>query len=171
RGLFSSRASTKAIAPGCLADDWRHIRGTHVKLRAVNIAACEFRNVWSAPMTDQHRSDESEVMSETKDISRREFVRVAARAAAGASPAWMVSHGISAYAAGSEELAKLTMVEASRKVHSGEITCTELTEACLNRARAYNPKVNAYITIMNEEALAQARQLDVEARAGKFRGP
>jgi aspartyl-tRNA(Asn)/glutamyl-tRNA(Gln) amidotransferase subunit A len=110
-------------------------------------------------------------MSESGAMSRREFVRIAARTAAGASAVGMVSHSISSYAAASEELAKLTIVEASRKIHAGEITCTELTEACVSRARAYNPKVNAYITIMNVEALAQARQLDAEAKVGKFRGP
>jgi hypothetical protein len=103
-------------------------------------------------------------MSESGAMGRREFVRIAARAAAGASAVGMVSHGISSNVAASEELAKLTIVEASRKIHAGEITCTELTEACVSRARAYNPKVNAYITIMNVEALAQARQLDAEAK-------
>jgi aspartyl-tRNA(Asn)/glutamyl-tRNA(Gln) amidotransferase subunit A len=120
-------------------------------------------------MAARHSADGSAVLSETREISRREFVRIAGRAAAGATAFGLVSQDASA--AGSEELAKLTMVEASKKIHSGEITCTELTEACLSRARAYNPKVNAYITIMSEEALAQAKQLDAEGRAGKFRGP
>ena len=56
-------------------------------------------------------------------------------------------------------------------IREREISCTELTQACLARAEAYNPIVNAFITIMHEEALAQAGQLDVEASAGNFRGP
>ena len=98
------------------------------------------------------------------EISRREFIQLSAAAAAAgayAAPA----------APASDDLAKLTIAEASKKIHSGEISCVELTEACLARAKAYNPKVNAYITIMSEPALAQARALDTEARAGKFRGP
>lgn len=73
------------------------------------------------------------------------------------------------YAAAPDDLAKLTIAEASKKIRAREISCTELTEACLNRSKAYNAKVNAYITIMHEQALAQARQLDAEANAGRFR--
>ena len=122
-------------------------------------------------MADGNTFHESEIESESGEISRREFVRITARAAAGASAFAAVSESFSAYGAGAEDLAKLTIAEASRKIHSGEISCVELTEACLNRATAYNPKVNAYITIMSAGALVQANQLDVEAKAGKFRGP
>ena len=95
------------------------------------------------------------------EINRREFIQMTAVAAAA-----------STYAApSSDELARLTISEASRKIHSGEINCVELTEACIARAKAYNPKINAYITIMSEPALAQAKALDAEAKAGKFRGP
>ncbi len=100
---------------------------------------------------------------------RRNFLLMAAGATstsiAGHNAAGATSTG------GSEELAKLTMTEASRKIQSREITCSELTRACIERARVYNPKVNAYITLMEEEALAQAAQLDAEAKAGKFRSP
>ncbi|MSO53349.1 MAG: hypothetical protein CK533_08985 [Acidobacterium sp.] len=47
----------------------------------------------------------------------------------------------------------------------------ELVNACLGRIDVYNPKVNAFITVMREAALAQARTLDEEQRAGKLRGP
>ncbi|MBI4540895.1 MAG: amidase [Gemmatimonadetes bacterium] len=110
--------------------------------------------------------------SPTDEISRRNFVRMAAGAAAGAAALHAVPHGSYAYAVTqSDDLASLTIAEASRRIRSGAISCTELTQACLARAEAYNPKVNAFITIMHEEALAQARQLDAEARAGRFRGP
>src|SRR5499427_4494569 len=94
------------------------------------------------------------------EITRREFMTITA----GATVA-------SAYAAPSsdDELAKLTISDASKKIRSREISCVELTEACIARAKAYNPKVNAYITIMSEPALAQANALDAEAKAGKFR--
>jgi aspartyl-tRNA(Asn)/glutamyl-tRNA(Gln) amidotransferase subunit A len=99
-------------------------------------------------------------------IERRDFIRMTAGAAAAA-----LSSQEPAPAAGSEELSRLTISEASKKIHSGEITCTQLARACIERARVYNPKVNAFITLMNDEALSQAGQLDVEAKAGKFRGP
>ena len=47
----------------------------------------------------------------------------------------------------------------------------ELVNACLGRIDVYNPRVNAFITVMREAALAQARTLDEEQRAGKLRGP
>lgn len=43
--------------------------------------------------------------------------------------------------------------------------------ACLERVAAENPRINALITVMREEALAQAATLDAEARAGRFRSP
>jgi len=90
--------------------------------------------------------------------------------AAGAA-AMAISSGTAAAAGDPEELAKLTISEASKKIHARQITCTELTRACIERSRVYNPKVNAYITLMHEEALKQSAQLDEEAAAGKFRGP
>ncbi|MGH9702358.1 MAG: amidase, partial [Candidatus Acidiferrales bacterium] len=53
---------------------------------------------------------------------------------------------------------------------SKEITSMQLTQACLDRIAVYNPKINAFITVMREEAREQAAQLDKEASAGHFRG-
>jgi aspartyl-tRNA(Asn)/glutamyl-tRNA(Gln) amidotransferase subunit A len=43
--------------------------------------------------------------------------------------------------------------------------------ACLERIAAYNPKLNAYITVTRDLALEQARQLDAEQKTGRLRGP
>jgi aspartyl-tRNA(Asn)/glutamyl-tRNA(Gln) amidotransferase subunit A len=51
------------------------------------------------------------------------------------------------------------------------VTPTELTEACLDRIKTYNPKVNAWITVMREQAMAQAKVLAEEQAAGKLRSP
>jgi aspartyl-tRNA(Asn)/glutamyl-tRNA(Gln) amidotransferase subunit A len=95
------------------------------------------------------------------EITRREFIQMTAGVAV--APAYA--------AAPSDDLARLTIAEATKKIRSGENSCVELAEACIARAKAYNPKINAYITIMSEQALAQAKALDVEAKAGKFRSP
>src|SRR5262249_18535415 len=71
----------------------------------------------------------------------------------------------------SEDLSRLSLAEASAKIRSRSVTSEQLTEACLSRAAVYNPKLNAFITILREQALAQARALDAEQRAGKFRSP
>jgi hypothetical protein len=40
----------------------------------------------------------------------------------------------------------------------------------LERTKTYNPKLNAYITVMERQSLAQAARLDLEAKAGSSRG-
>lgn len=43
--------------------------------------------------------------------------------------------------------------------------------ACLGRVAAENPRINALVTVLREEALAQAAVLDAEARVRRFRSP
>ncbi len=70
-----------------------------------------------------------------------------------------------------EALARLTLAEAAAQVRAGKVTSTQLTEAVLARIDTYDSKLDAYITVMRDQALAQAKVLDAEAKAGKFRGP
>jgi aspartyl-tRNA(Asn)/glutamyl-tRNA(Gln) amidotransferase subunit A len=70
-----------------------------------------------------------------------------------------------------ENLAGLSLAEVSARVRAGRITSAQLTEACLARIATYNPKLNCFITVMREQAMAQARELDTEQRAGRLRGP
>lgn len=70
-----------------------------------------------------------------------------------------------------DDLAALTLAEASARIRSRAVTPTQLVEACLARIQVYNPKVNAFITVLREQALKQARELEAEQQAGKFRGP
>jgi aspartyl-tRNA(Asn)/glutamyl-tRNA(Gln) amidotransferase subunit A len=69
------------------------------------------------------------------------------------------------------DLAELTLTEASTRIHRGAITSRDLTLACLERTALENPRINALITVMREEALAQAAVLDAEARKNTFRSP
>jgi aspartyl-tRNA(Asn)/glutamyl-tRNA(Gln) amidotransferase subunit A len=71
----------------------------------------------------------------------------------------------------SENLTSLTLAEASARIKAGTVTSTQLTEACLARIATYNPKLNAFITVMRETALAQAKVCDAEQKAGRLRGP
>lgn len=101
-------------------------------------------------------------------LNRREFVVMAAAA----SQALIASgRAAAAPAAPEPDLTAFTLSEASRRIHAGEVTSTELTQALLDRIKIYNPKFNAFITVMRQEALAQAALLDAEAKAGKFRSP
>ena len=66
---------------------------------------------------------------------------------------------------------EMSLAEASARIRARSITPTQLTEACLARIQIYNPKLNAFITVMRDQALAQARELEAEQRAGRFRSP
>jgi aspartyl-tRNA(Asn)/glutamyl-tRNA(Gln) amidotransferase subunit A len=64
-----------------------------------------------------------------------------------------------------------TLRQASENIRARKISAVELTEACLAKIRAFNPKINAWITVMREQALAQAKALDAEQSSGRWRGP
>jgi aspartyl-tRNA(Asn)/glutamyl-tRNA(Gln) amidotransferase subunit A len=95
-------------------------------------------------------------------ISRREFVAAGLGAAASSAlPAFVVS----------QDLATLTLKQASDLLRRRDASPLELTQACLKRIDQYNPFINAFITITPEQALAAAREMEAEQRAGKWRGP
>lgn len=71
----------------------------------------------------------------------------------------------------SRDLSDLSLEEASRLVQNNSISSVDLTRACLEKIEQLNPKLNAFITVSAERALAQARQLDSERRRGRWRGP
>jgi aspartyl-tRNA(Asn)/glutamyl-tRNA(Gln) amidotransferase subunit A len=68
------------------------------------------------------------------------------------------------------EIAALSLAEASARIRSRSVTPTQLVEACLARIDVYNSKLNAFITVTRDAALAEARALDAEQKAGKLRG-
>ncbi len=67
-------------------------------------------------------------------------------------------------------LCALTLTEAAHRIQTGAVTATELVHALLSRISVINPKINCYITVMAQEALADARILDAEQKSGKLRG-
>lgn len=95
-------------------------------------------------------------------LTRRSFAASSIAAGVGFASAWGKD---------SDNLTGLTLAEASARIRQRTVTPTQLTEACLARIEKYNPQVNAFITVMKDQALAQARDLDAEQRAGKLRGP
>ena len=102
-------------------------------------------------------------------MTRRHFAKLAAqaallplagrlaRAATGAAP--------------KDDPALLSISEASARIRSGALSCRDLTEACLARIAIYQPKLNAFITVMADEARAEAGRRDAELKAGRWRGP
>src|SRR5262245_58947050 len=64
-----------------------------------------------------------------------------------------------------------TVTELSRALQARTITSAALTEQCLARIAGQDPSINAFITVLADEARAQARQADQEIAAGRSRGP
>jgi aspartyl-tRNA(Asn)/glutamyl-tRNA(Gln) amidotransferase subunit A len=64
------------------------------------------------------------------------------------------------------EACKLTITQAQRMLRLRELSAVELTRACLDRVRAVEPRLNAFITVCEPEALAQAQDADRRLAAG-----
>ncbi len=65
----------------------------------------------------------------------------------------------------------MTILEAGQTLRSRRISCLELTDHCLDHIAKLNPRLNAFITVTEESARAQARALDRELANGQDRGP
>src|SRR3984885_3465187 len=61
--------------------------------------------------------------------------------------------------------------QASENLRARKISSVELTQACIDRIHTFNPKIDAWITVMREQAMAQAKALDKEQAGGHWRGP
>lgn len=68
------------------------------------------------------------------------------------------------------ELLKKSALELADMLAAGELTSEELTRACLDRIKALNPRVNAFLFVDEEGALATAREVDAQRAAGEKLG-
>jgi aspartyl-tRNA(Asn)/glutamyl-tRNA(Gln) amidotransferase subunit A len=59
----------------------------------------------------------------------------------------------------------------ARRLRAREISVEQATNDALERADAEQPRLNAFIRILHDEARAQAAELDKELAAGRDRGP
>lgn len=94
--------------------------------------------------------------------SRREFLAASAGAVAATG---------FASAETSSDLCSLSLHEAAAGIRAKKFSPVDLTEACFASIKTWNPKTNAWITILREKALAQAKTLADEQTAGRIRGP
>jgi aspartyl-tRNA(Asn)/glutamyl-tRNA(Gln) amidotransferase subunit A len=67
--------------------------------------------------------------------------------------------------------ARLTVAEASRLISDGELSPVELTRDVLERIEALDPRLEAYVSVFNDEALAAASRAEEEIAASGARGP
>jgi Asp-tRNA(Asn)/Glu-tRNA(Gln) amidotransferase A subunit family amidase len=65
----------------------------------------------------------------------------------------------------------LSAADAAQQIGDGKLTSEELVQACLERIRAVEPRVQAWTFLDEEHALAQARAADERKRSGEPIGP
>ena len=71
----------------------------------------------------------------------------------------------------SNEIPFLPATELSVLIKSREVSPVQATQAYLDRIGQVDEKLNSYITVCRDEALAEARQAEQEISAGNYRGP
>lgn len=58
-------------------------------------------------------------------------------------------------------LNELTLKEATEKLKKGEVSSVELTESCLAQIKKLEPKISAFITVTESQAIKQAKESDL----------
>jgi len=71
----------------------------------------------------------------------------------------------------SSEICFMTATELARLVRAKELSATEVLEAHLTQIEQVNPKVNAIVTLLPDQALAQAKTADQATARGAEVGP
>src|SRR6267378_3057612 len=71
----------------------------------------------------------------------------------------------------SKTICFLSLHELSAQLRDRKLSSVEVTRCVLDRIGQTNPKLRAYITVLEDSALGQASQADKEIKAGRWRGP
>ena len=99
--------------------------------------------------------------------NRRDFLNLTAGAVAGALSTRLVAAQRQQPA---DDLAALSLLEASELLRKGRVSPVELANACLARIERLNPLLNAFITVTAPQALADARAAESDITNGRRRG-
>lgn len=99
-------------------------------------------------------------------ITRRDLM-----AGAAATAVLATTMRAAAQRARNDDLTQLSLAEAGRRIAARDLSPVELTTAYLERIEGVDSRLNAYITVTAEQALAQARTLEAELARGQNRGP
>ncbi len=69
------------------------------------------------------------------------------------------------------EISLETIAALSKRIKSREVSPVEVTRLYLERIERLNPKLNAYVTVTADQALAEAKIAEHEIGENRFRGP
>src|SRR5258708_31986316 len=102
-------------------------------------------------------------------LSRRSFVKCAVAGAAGTLLPRITAFAESppGKARGTANLSTLSLAAASELVRAKKVSPVELTKTCLARIEQLNPKLNAFILITSDSALAEPRTTASENNLGR----
>ena len=68
------------------------------------------------------------------------------------------------------DLTELSLREIAAEIKAGRVSPVEVTQACLDRAAATEPKLKAFSRIMDTSALEEAKKAEAEISSGSYRG-
>lgn len=129
-------------------------------------------------MTEESPEDRYSRERDTGHVDRRTFLSKSAGALGAASLAGLSASEASAQRGRAKKAPDLgndiffqSVMEIGVKIKSQEITSVTLTQAMFARIEKLDGHLMSYATLMNHQALADAKRADREISAGKYRGP
>src|SRR5690349_8321302 len=105
-------------------------------------------------------------MTTENPISRRGLL-----AGAAATAVLATTRATAKRASRDDDLTRLSIAEASRRIAARELSPVELTRAYLGRIETLDRRVNSYITVTADRAFEQARALEAEIMRSGPRSP
>lgn len=69
------------------------------------------------------------------------------------------------------DIEAITVGDIARQLRAKKLSPVELTDLFLRRIAKFNPALNAYVTITEEQARKEAKTAEKEIASGKYRGP
>jgi amidase len=70
-----------------------------------------------------------------------------------------------------EAICYLSIHDLATQLRTGKLSSVEVTRCILDRVHRLNPRLHAYLTVLEDTALRSATIADEEIRAGRWRGP
>src|SRR5260221_2846201 len=64
-----------------------------------------------------------------------------------------------------------TIEEVQEHLRAEQVSPVEIVEAVLKRIHKLSHRLNAFITVFDDDAIEQAKQAEAEISAGRWRGP
>lgn len=70
-----------------------------------------------------------------------------------------------------EDLCDVPLLDVAEKIRTRQVSPVEVTKSVLARIDALDDRLNAFVTVLSEQALDDAKEAEREILAGRYRGP